>query len=110
MHKYCKCEVRTFEFDQYPDRVKDLKGYTWKPIIIQIMLREYNFIIWNDASARYNGKQYGLEKVFKDTRKHELQIMGGGMSSITSRISKNTFEVLKEYPFIFSNYVEIHAT
>ena len=74
------------------------------------MLREYSFIIWNDASLRYNGKQYGLIKVFKDTRKHELQIMGGGMSSITSRISKNTFEVLKEDPCIFSNYVEIHAT
>jgi hypothetical protein len=62
------------------------------------MLREYNFIIWNDASVRYNGKQYGLEKVFKDTRKHGLQIMGGGKSSITSRTSKNTFEVLKEDP------------
>jgi hypothetical protein len=21
--------------------------------------------MWNDASVRYNGKQYGLEKVFK---------------------------------------------
>jgi hypothetical protein len=29
------------------------------------MLREYNFIIWNDASVRYNGKQYGLEKSFQ---------------------------------------------
>ena len=74
MHKYCKGEVRTFEFDQYPDHVKDLKGYTWKPIIIQLMLREYNFIIWNDASVRYNGKQYGLEKVFKDTRKHDFRL------------------------------------
>ena len=110
MHKYCKCEVRTFEFDQYPDHVKDLKGYTWKPIIIQLLLREYNFIIWNDASVRYNGKQYGLEKVFKDTRKHGLQVMGGGKSSITSRTSKNTFEVLKEDPCIFSNYVEVQAT
>jgi hypothetical protein len=45
MHRYCKCEVRTFEFDKYPDHVKDLKGCTWKPIIIQLMLREYNFII-----------------------------------------------------------------
>ena len=87
MHTYCKCEVRTFEFEHYPDHVKDLKGYTWKPIIIQLMLREYNFIIWNDASVRYNGKQYGLENVFKDTRKHGLQIMEGGMSSIISRTS-----------------------
>jgi hypothetical protein len=110
MHKYCKCEIRTFEFDQYPDHVKDLKGYTWKPIIIQLLLREYNFIIWNDASVRYNGKQYGLETVFKDTRKHGLQIMGGGKSSITSRTSKNTFEVLKEDPCTFSNYVEVQAT
>jgi hypothetical protein len=38
MHKYCKCEVRTFQFDQYPDHPKDLKGYSWKPIIIQLML------------------------------------------------------------------------
>ena len=87
MHKYCKCEVRTFEFDHYLDHVKNLKGCTWKPIIIQLMLREYNFIIWNDASLRYNGKQYGLKNVFKDTRKHGLQLMGGGMCSIISRTS-----------------------
>jgi len=30
MHKYCKCEVRTFEIDQFPDHVQDLKRYTWK--------------------------------------------------------------------------------
>ena len=110
MHTYCKCEVRTFEFDHYPDHVKDLKGCIWKRIIIQLMLRDYNFIIWNDAYVRYNGKQYGLEKVFKDTRKDELQIMGGGMSSITSRTSKNTFEVLREDSRIFSKYVEVQAT
>jgi hypothetical protein len=52
----------------------------------------------------------GLEKVFKNTRKHGLQIMGGGMSSITSRTSENTFKVLKEDPCIFSNYVEVQAT
>ena len=110
MHKYCKCEVRTFEFDHYFGHVKYLKGYTWKPIIIQLMLREYHFIIWNDASVRYNGKQYGLETLFKDTRKNGLQIMGGGMGSIRSRTSKNTFAVLKEDPRIFSNYVEVQAT
>jgi hypothetical protein len=54
--------------------------------------------------------EYGLEKVFKNTRKHGLQIMGGGKSSITSRTSKNTFEVLKEDPCTFSNYVEVQAT
>jgi hypothetical protein len=36
--------------------------------------------------------------------------MGGGMSSITSRTSENTFKVLKEDPCIFSNYVEVQAT
>ena len=75
MHTYCKCEVRTVKFDKYPDHVQYFKGYTWIPIIIQLILREYNFIIWNDASVRYDGKQYGLETVFKDTRKHGLQIM-----------------------------------
>jgi hypothetical protein len=45
-----------------------------------------------------------------DTRKHGLQIMGGGMSSITSRTSKNSFNILKEDPSIFSNYPEVQAT
>ena len=110
MHTYCKCEGRAFEFDQSLHHVQDLKRYTWKPIIIQLMLRDYNFIILNDASVRYNGKQYGLETVFNDTRKHGLQIMGGGISSIRSRISKNAFEALKEYLCIVSNYVEVQAT
>jgi hypothetical protein len=36
--------------------------------------------------------------------------MGGGMSSITSRTSKKSFEILKEDPSIFSNYPEVQAT
>jgi hypothetical protein len=40
----------------------------------------------------------------------KLSAMGGGIISITSRTSKNTFEVLKEDPCTFSNYVEVQAT
>jgi hypothetical protein len=36
--------------------------------------------------------------------------MEGGMSSITSRTSNISFEILKEDPSIFSNYPEVQAT
>ena len=40
----------------------------------------------------------------------DFRLWDGGMSSITSRTSKNTIEVLKEDPCIFSNYPEVQPT
>ena len=45
LQRHCKCKLRTFPFDEYPGHVSTLSSYTWKPIIIQLVLTEYQSVI-----------------------------------------------------------------
>ncbi|XP_041460024.1 uncharacterized protein LOC121411390 isoform X2 [Lytechinus variegatus] len=51
----CDVQVRTFPFKSYPKHVKNLHTYAWKPIIIDITLREFGAIFWGDSSIRLKG-------------------------------------------------------
>eukprot|EP00057_Strongylocentrotus_purpuratus_P026983 XP_011681457.1 PREDICTED: uncharacterized protein LOC105446392 [Strongylocentrotus purpuratus] len=48
----CNVQVREFPFSSYPKHVKNLHTYAWKPIIIDITLREFGAIFWGDSSIR----------------------------------------------------------
>ena len=50
--KYCNVEVRTFQFDEYPEHVKKIRTYAWKPLIIREVSQEYDVIMYGDASLR----------------------------------------------------------
>lgn len=52
VQRMCNCSVRRFPFELYPEHVRNLRGYTWKPIIIQTMLQESDFVMWLDTSIR----------------------------------------------------------
>ncbi|XP_063955353.1 uncharacterized protein LOC135154083 isoform X2 [Lytechinus pictus] len=51
----CDVQVRTFPFSSYPKHVRNLHTYAWKPIIIDITLREFGAIFWGDSSIRLKG-------------------------------------------------------
>jgi len=51
-NKYCSVEVRTFQFDKYPEHVQNLETYAWKPLIISEVSQEYDVIMYGDASLR----------------------------------------------------------
>ncbi|XP_067676412.1 uncharacterized protein [Haliotis asinina] len=36
MEKHCRCEVRSFPLEYMPSNLRDLKCFSWKPIIIQV--------------------------------------------------------------------------
>ena len=49
---YCNVEVRPLDFSKYPPHAKILKTYAWKPIITAEISREYEVILYGDASMR----------------------------------------------------------
>ena len=51
---YTNVEIRSFPFDEYSHlpHVKNLRSYAWKPIIIKLVSREYDVIMYGDSSLR----------------------------------------------------------
>ncbi|XP_076086131.1 uncharacterized protein LOC143056850 [Mytilus galloprovincialis] len=41
-----KCILKKFEYEQYPSHVKDLEIKSYRPIIIQEILRDYGMVLW----------------------------------------------------------------
>ncbi|KAK3085707.1 hypothetical protein FSP39_007599 [Pinctada imbricata] len=98
IQKNCRCDYRKFPFHKFPDHVRILRGYTWKPIIIQLVLIEYDFIMWVDASIRFHGNV--LDSLFKEAYETEIKILPGG-GSIADRTYGFTFNALGEDPCFF---------
>ena len=46
---------RKFDFNAYPEHVRNLQSYAWKPLIIQEMLSEFDGTMWFDSSVRFLG-------------------------------------------------------
>lgn len=107
MMKICSCEVRQFPFDKYPEHVKEMKGYAWKPLIVQLVAKEHPFVIWMDASVRFTTTQ--LDAPFEKVR--ELGVMAAeGFAPIATRTSPKTFSFLGEQPCTFKETNEFEAT
>eukprot|EP00731_Ephydatia_muelleri_P010040 Em0005g626a len=48
---YCNVELRNFPFEKYPDHVRDLQTYAFKPLVVSEVAREYEVILYGDASV-----------------------------------------------------------
>lgn len=100
VQRMCNCSVRRFPFELYPEHVRNLRGYTWKPIIIQTMLQESDFVMWLDTSIRLKN----MEPYFEKAQRLGFQVLYG-TGSIAMRTQKRLFEHLHEEPCLF-NYEE----
>ena len=49
---YCNVHVRQFNFDKYPDFVSNLQVYSWKPLLVLELSKEYDVIFYFDSSVR----------------------------------------------------------
>ena len=50
--RMCGVELRTFDFAKYPQHVRELFKYAWKPIIANELVKDYEVVMWGDASVR----------------------------------------------------------
>ncbi|KAL3883566.1 hypothetical protein ACJMK2_029818 [Sinanodonta woodiana] len=107
LKKHCRCEYRLFPFDKYPEHLKILKGYTFKPLIAQIVLNEYGFVMWMDASVRF--RTGDLDSLFELAMKDGVKIISGGLG-VGYRTDPVTFKFLREDPCLFADKNEIQAT
>lgn len=48
----CNVELRHFRFEDYPAHVRNLMNYSWKVILLKEVAKEYEVILWGDASVR----------------------------------------------------------
>nr|XP_022291817.1 uncharacterized protein LOC111103092 [Crassostrea virginica]XP_022291818.1 uncharacterized protein LOC111103092 [Crassostrea virginica]XP_022291819.1 uncharacterized protein LOC111103092 [Crassostrea virginica] len=99
----CNCSVRNFPFEIFPQHVRHLRGFTWKPIIIQLVLQESDFVMWMDTSIRLKH----IDPYFKKAKRYGIQVLHGS-GSISVRTHQRLFETLNEKQCMF-NYPEIQA-
>lgn len=61
-------EYRNFDFSIYPEHVRNLRSYAWKPLIIQRVLAEQGGALWLDSSVKFR-KPYTkvLEQMVNNT-------------------------------------------
>lgn len=100
VRKMCNCIFRKFPFELYPKHVRNLRGYTWKPIIIQMMLQEFDFVMWLDTSIRLEN----TDPYFVKAKCLGIQVLEGS-GSIAVRTQKRLFEHFQENQCMF-NYPE----
>lgn len=105
LKKYCRCDVRQFPFDSFPKHIRNLSSCGWKPLIIQLLMREFDFVMWTDTSIRFNGNP--LDKLFLEAKLVGIQVMSN-KGSIAVRTNERTFVALGEKRCLF-DYPEVGA-
>ncbi|KAL4230304.1 hypothetical protein ACF0H5_010688 [Mactra antiquata] len=110
-HK-CKCEIRKFPYDQFPEHVKTLHTYAFKPIIVQQMLMEFGFVWWMDSSVRFTTDDLDpvLEYTIKNSMFYTVTTSDKDDFSLTKQTDTRTFEFLHEDRCKFQPYGETWAT
>lgn len=51
--KYCQCNLIKFPFDHFPSHVHVMKCFGWKPLVIRAHADNSKFVMWLDASVRF---------------------------------------------------------
>jgi len=99
MVKYCRCEVRMFPKEEFPEHVSNIRTYTWKPIVIQLLLMEYETVMWADSSIRFLGTS--LDNDFLQSREKGIRVMIGSSALINIQTKKESFDYLREDPCLY---------
>ncbi|WAR04053.1 hypothetical protein MAR_010611 [Mya arenaria] len=102
----CNCSVRTFHFDQYPNHVKNLKGYAFKPLVIQIIARKHKFVVWMDSSTRF--KKADINILLDEGKKRGVLVTQAG-GTVARRTLPTMFQYFSTHPCRFRNLPELQS-
>ncbi|RUS70206.1 hypothetical protein EGW08_022032 [Elysia chlorotica] len=53
LEKYCHCEVRDLDYAQYPAHVATVSNFAWRPIVLQLLLREFGAVMYIEPTTRF---------------------------------------------------------
>ncbi|XP_045215810.2 uncharacterized protein LOC123566048 isoform X2 [Mercenaria mercenaria] len=108
----CKCEVRQFIFQQFPQHVNVLQTYAFKPLIVQEVLMEFGFVWWMDTSIRFRTND--IDSVIENAKKYSylftVSLNYLAVGTLTKHTFKATFDFLREDRCKFKRFHEIWAT
>lgn len=109
MVKYCRCQVVDFPFHKFPNFMRKLKCYSWKPVLIKSHLQKSNVVFWMDASIRFRRAPSHLQELIETTRKRGIQI---GVSSAESafRTNRSMYHFFGDEPCAYLNLCQGKAT
>ncbi|XP_046564324.1 uncharacterized protein LOC124273154 isoform X1 [Haliotis rubra] len=107
LQRLCMCEVRKYPFEKLPTRLRFIRGFTWKPIIINAHLPTTDYIVWVDSSVRFRTGQ--LTPMFEDARARGLAFSPVGKYALAEHTSKDMFQYFSDSACHFSQYNEAEA-
>ncbi|GFS03249.1 hypothetical protein ElyMa_006465400 [Elysia marginata] len=81
----CRCVMIDFPFHLFPEFLKMLKCYTWKPLIVNAVIQKSELVFWVDASIRFHSDPTNVLALLERSRERGIQM---GWSKTT--ISKTT--------------------
>ncbi|KAK3798071.1 hypothetical protein RRG08_034627 [Elysia crispata] len=106
--KYCKCQVLSFPFKQFPTHVRELLCYSWKAIIIRALVtKARKLLIWQDTSIRWTEE---FPSVFQRAMKYGQQLIESTHGArITSHTHPQMFAYMREEACQYFPYREIQC-
>ncbi|KAK3088812.1 hypothetical protein FSP39_024056 [Pinctada imbricata] len=108
MRDNCGCEVRKFDFDSFPEHVRDAKTYAWKPLVILEAIYEFEFIVWVDASIRFKGYRSDWKKLLEKARETGILLQQNPKWKVKDQTKPDTFRILEEPECLF-DYPELES-
>ena len=93
---YCNVKIRSFKFDKYPAHVSDLHTYSWKPIVLDEVVREYEIVLYGDSSVRITGPY--IYDAFRLLRRFPFIAGSRHKIPFMSMVHEGMLEYMK-YPF-----------
>lgn len=103
----CDCTVISFPFERYPPHVRRLNNYSWKPLIIAMMLKNFQFVLWIDSSIQIQTAY--LDPLFKRAKAKGVIAKYDGFL-LPSHTHQDTYKFLGETPCVFRESGEFSAS
>lgn len=107
-----KCVLKQFPFDLYPDFLENyLPSHAWKPVVIQMALQEFGFVIWMDSAVYIpdGNLQGGIDIARREGIAAGHKLLGNPDVNLAYETNTRTFKALGEEPCAFKNTFRFNA-
>ena len=108
LERYFDCQIRPFPFDSFPVHVTNVRGYTWKPLVISLMLKEFPFVMWVDTSVRFKALKH-IQNLLQMTRICHIQQLTEPDWKVGETCDIKTMQFLKQNIYDYIDAIDVQA-